>query len=154
PPLPLPPAPATRGRVDVRTDGAAARRPAVPGAQALPDAAAHLDEVLQLAVELHGLRAQQALDVPARRAAAPADRDDLLDLGQGEPEAARLGDEAQHVDRVLAVDPIAIGGACGRLQDLLSFVEADRLRRDAGLPGQLADLESAFHMSPRLKLSP
>lgn len=91
----------------------------------------------------------------ARRPAALADRDDLLDLREGEAEGARLLDEAQHVDGFFIVDPVPVGRASRRRKDALSLIETDRLRRDAGAPGELTDLQAApVHDNPSLNLSP
>jgi hypothetical protein len=64
-----------------------------------------------------GLIAQEAMHMGARWAAASADRDDVLDLGQRQAEAGRLLDEAEHLDRVVAVEAIAGWGALRPRQD-------------------------------------
>src|SRR3989442_6289186 len=87
----LPPGAGTASRagrgdrtLDVSADyrGSDGRR--APGAQAPPDTPPDVDQVFQLAIELNGLVAQEPVDVHTRRLAAPADPDDLLDLGQCE----------------------------------------------------------------------
>jgi hypothetical protein len=82
-----------------------------PGAATLPEPPAHREEVGELAVELACLVVEQAVDVGTRRPPPLPDHQDRLDLGQAEPEPARLLDEAQGVDRVGGVDAIPVGAA-------------------------------------------
>src|SRR5437867_6245465 len=116
-------APATCGRMDVRTHRSTRRWSTLPCAQTLVDASPNLEEIVQLAIQLGGLVAQETMHVRARWPAALADDDDVLDLGQREAQAARLLDEAQHVDGVQIVEPVAVGRAPRRRKDSLPLVE-------------------------------
>ena len=144
--------PASRGRLDVRTHCGGGYRPALPRSQALSDTTAELEQILELAIKLKGLVAQEAMHVGARRAPAAANRDDLFDLHECQTEAGRLLDEVQHPDSVVIVESVPVRGALRRRQDPLALIEADRLDRHAGPAGQLSDLEVTTHVT--LNLSP
>ena len=88
------------------------------------------------------------MDVRARRPAALANRDDLFDFGEREPEAACLLHEVQHADGLAIVEAVPIRGALGRRQNALALLEADRLRRHAAPTGQFTDFETVIHGSP------
>jgi hypothetical protein len=59
------------------------------------------------------LAEHERAEVGARQAGGPLDRDDLRDLIQAEAEPSGLPDEREQVQRGLAVDPVARGGAAG-----------------------------------------
>jgi hypothetical protein len=74
--------PATRGRLDVGSYCGGGSRLILPRRQTSPDTASEFEQILELAVKLSGLVAQEAIYVGARWAPASANRDDLLDLRQ------------------------------------------------------------------------
>src|SRR5213593_1498277 len=121
----------------------------LPRSQALSDTTAEFEQILELAIKLKGLVAQEAMHVGARRARAPANRHDLFDLRKRQTEADRLLDEVQHPDSVV-VEPVPVRGALRRRQDPLALIEADRLGGHAGPAGQLSDLEVTTHVTLNL----
>src|SRR2546427_170314 len=141
-------------RLDVRAHRGAPPAGAAPSRQAPADLPSHVDQVPELAVEFACFVPEQATDVDARRRPALPDGNDFADLRQREPEARSLLDKGEHLDGVIAVEAVAVGGALGRRQDPLALVEADRLGRHPGPAGQLSDLEAAIHVRSKPKPFP
>src|SRR5713101_1876916 len=146
--------PATRGQLDMWSDGRSAVGSPTPHGQAPSNTLLDLDEILQLAVEFARLDAQELMDVRARRPAALANRYDLFDLSARNSEAACLLHEVQHPDGLGIVEAVPIRGTLSRRQNALALIEANRLRRDPGPTGQFTDLETAIHDVPSLNLYP
>jgi hypothetical protein len=71
------------------------------------------------------------------------DREDALHLGDREPEASSLYNEAHHGKRVAGVQPVA--GLCPPwgFQDPGSLVDPERLGGDSTPPGHFADSHAA-----------
>src|SRR5207249_11459069 len=86
--------PATRGRLDVGTHCGGGYRPALPRSQASPDTTPEFEQILELAIKLKGLVAQEPMHVGARRAPPSANRDDLLPLRKCHAEHGGSPDEA------------------------------------------------------------
>src|SRR2546428_13126173 len=126
----------------------------LPRSQALSDTTAEFEQILELAIKLKDLVAQEAMHVGARRAPVSANRDDLFDLRKCQTEAGRLLDEVQHPDSVVIVEPVPVRGALGQRQDPLALVEADRLGGPAGPAGPLPALWATFLFPGTLNLSP
>ena len=83
----------------------------------------------------------------ARGGSRAPERNDVLDLRQGEAQAASLTDEReqpQHVGRVAA---IARRRPLGWRQDPSRFVQPQRLATQAATCGHLADQQPAVHES-------
>jgi hypothetical protein len=70
-----------------------------------------------------------------------ADRDDLSDLGEGQAEAPRPGDERQQGQRVGVIEPVPAVGSRGRREDPRGFVEPERLSTEPALGCHLTDQE-------------
>jgi len=108
------------------------------------DAGHGLPQVLQagdLVVDRVQVGLQQGDDFAAGRCLATAQADDRADFGQAEPEVAGLADEAEQLDVVLGVAPVAGGGPfCGR-QQATRLIQPDRLGGQACPRGGLADGE-------------
>src|SRR2546422_5728598 len=126
----------------------------LPRSQALSDTTAEFEQILELAIKLKDLVAQEAMHVGARRAPVSANRDDLFDLRKCQTEAGRLLDEVQHPDSVVIVEPVPVRGALGQRQDPPALVETDRLCRHARPARQLSHLEATIHVTSSLNLSP
>jgi hypothetical protein len=78
------------------------------------------------------------------------DRDDLSDLGEGQAEAPRPGDERQQGQRVDVIEPVPARGSRGRREDPRGFVEPKSLSSEPALGRHLADHERlASHGSTR-----
>jgi hypothetical protein len=69
------------------------------------------------------------------------DRDDLSDLGEGQPEAPCPADRRQQGERVGIVEPVAAVGPRGRREDPRGFVEPESLSTEPALGRHLADQE-------------
>jgi hypothetical protein len=69
------------------------------------------------------------------------DRDDLSDLGEGQAEAARPGDERQQDQCVGVIEPVPGRGSRGRREDPRGFVEPESLSTEPALGRHLADQE-------------
>jgi len=92
--------------LDVWADGAARALRGGRAQQSL-EPPAHDGEVVEASLELGHLGADHRAHMRAGESACPANRDDLLDLGQGESQPTRPGDELEDADRVAVIDPIA-----------------------------------------------
>src|SRR2546428_10574410 len=114
----------------------------LPRSQALSDTTAEFEQILELAIKLKDLVAQEAMHVGARRAPVSANRDDLFDLRKCQTEAGRLLDEVQHPDSVVIVEPVPVRGALGQRQDPLALVESDRPGGHARPARPLSPLEA------------
>src|SRR2546427_11601273 len=112
----------------------------LPRSQALSDTTAEFEQILELAIKLKDLVAQEAMHVGARRAPAVANRDDLFDLRKCQTEAGRLLDEVQHPDSVVIVEPVPVRGVLRQRQESPGLRETDFLCGDAGPAGQLSAL--------------
>src|SRR5690606_10658954 len=75
-------------------------------------------------------------------------REELLDFLDGESERTGPADEHELMHFVLAVQPIAAGGATGARHKADGFVIARHLHRHAGALGRLADGVQPF--APRV----
>ncbi len=86
------------------------------------------------------------------------DRDDLSDLGEGQAEAPRPGDERQQGQRVGVVEPVAAVGSRGRREDPRGFVEPEGLSTEPAPGRHLTDQErlashgSTLHLAPKGKV--
>ena len=110
----------------------------------MQDAGHGLPQVLQagdLLVDGVQVGLQQGDDLAARRRFAAAQPDDRADFGQAEPQVAGLADEAQQLDVVLGVAPVAGGGPFCGWQEAARLIQPDRLSGQARTPGGLADGE-------------
>ncbi len=139
--------------LDVWADGAACRPCGRRAEQGL-EAAAHDGEVVEASPELGHLGADDRAHVRARESACPTNRDDLLDLGQGEPEPPRPGDELEDADRAAVIDAIAGRRPPWRRKDPRGLVEPQRLSTDAGGRRDLTDQKPVLGHVPRLHLAP
>jgi hypothetical protein len=79
------------------------------------------------------------VNVRARLPPGSLNRDNLLDLGQAEPEPLRLADECQHVQRLSPVEAVARAGAPGRGEDTRVLVKPERLPCRPGALRHLTD---------------
>jgi hypothetical protein len=80
--------------------------------------------------------------VHARRLAAVADVQDLADVPQREPGGLSLADEGQPVEDRAVIVAVPGRGPGRRGEQVLVLPEPDRLGRDRGLGGDLADLQA------------
>ena len=135
------------------TDGAA-RGPCGGRAEQGLESTAHDGEVVEAPLELCHLGADDRAHVRAGESACPTNRDDLLDLGQREPQPTRPGDELEDADRVAVIDPIAGQRPPWRRQDPRGLVEPQRLSTDAGGRRDLTDQQPVLGHVPRLHLAP
>jgi hypothetical protein len=87
-------------------------------------------------------------------ASGTADGHDVPDLGEREAEALGLGDEGQHAERIVAVQPVAGGCASGGPQDARGLVEPQRLAGDSGAGGELADAQSPVSVAHARTINP
>jgi len=92
--------------------------------------------------------------VDARRRAGPAERDDVPDLGEREPEASALLDERKDARDLGGIEAIAGSGAARGRQDPSRLVEPYRLAAGSALPGKLADEKSTPVHAHNLNPSP
>lgn len=88
----------------------------------------------------------------ARRPGA-ADGDDVLNLGEAQPETASAPDEGEQAEHCLGINTIP--GRCTTRggQDAPSFVDQERLPAESGLGRDLADPQSLCH-APSLRPAP
>src|SRR2546428_13816360 len=86
----------------------------LPRSQALSDTTAEFEQILELAIKLKDLVAQEAMHVGARRAPPSANPDHLFDLRKCQTQAGRLLDEVQHPAHVVIVEPVPVRGALGQ----------------------------------------
>lgn len=135
------------------TDGAAPGSGSGRAEQGL-EAPAHDGEVVEASLELGHLRAHDRAHVRAGESAGPTDRDDLLDLGQGEPEPPRPSDELEDAERGALIDPIAGERPLRRWEDACGLVEPQRPSTDAGGRRHLTDQQPVPGHVPRLHLAP
>ena len=135
------------------TDGAA-RGPCGGRAEQGQESAAHDGEVIEASLELWHLGADDGAHVRAGESACATNRDDLLDLGQREPQPTRPSDEREDADRIAIIDPIAGYRPAWRREDPRGLVEPQRLSTDAGGRCDLTDQQPVLGHVPRLHLAP
>jgi hypothetical protein len=82
------------------------------------------------------------------------DRDDLSDLGEGQPEAPCPADKRQQGERVGIVEPVAAVGPRGRREDSRGFVEPEGLSTEPALGRDFSDQESLASHASTLHLAP
>jgi hypothetical protein len=102
---------------------------------------------------------QQRADVQARCSAIASQRDDVLDLGKAEAQAASLPHEGQEPKDIGRVTPVASRRSARRRQDAARLVQADGLAADAAARGNLTDQQPVFHgrrvgLPPEARSSP
>lgn len=114
----------------------------------------HDGEVVEAPLELGHFRADHGPDVRTGGSPGLTNRDDVLDLGQGEPEPPRPRDELEDSDRAPVIDAIATRRPPWRREDPRGLVEAQRLSSHARGRRDLADQESVPGHVPRLHLAP
>jgi hypothetical protein len=80
------------------------------------------------------------------RSSSSAQRDDVLYLGQRQPEPATLLDEREDTQGVRRIDAVAGGGTTRGRQNAASFVEPERLAACATPGCYLANEEPVLHV--------
>jgi hypothetical protein len=95
-------------------------------------------------LKIPGLLFQQSADVHAGRPGA-ADGDDVLNLGEAEPETASAPDKSEHAEHGFGVKTIPGRGAARSGQDAPSLVNQERLAAEAALGCYLADPQPFCH---------
>jgi hypothetical protein len=118
-------------------DGLVVARDA-PGIENLPNPGEHAFEIGRLLIE-------ECPDVDARRGAGASEPDDVLDLGEREPEAAGLTHEAEESQHVRWISTVPGGCPAGPRKDAAHFVQSKRLAAHAAARGNLPDEELLFH---------
>ena len=126
------------------------REPAVPyaarGAVGGVRGGASIEHYLHAAsaLERDHMLERDALNVRARSPLVTPQREQLADVRHRETEVARAADEAQHMHVLVGVEAIARVRAPRRRQQADRLVVADHLRRHAGGPGCIANVQH-FH---------
>ena len=83
-----------------------------------------------------------------RRGPSSAQRDDVLDLRERQPEPATLLDKGQHTQGVGGIDAVPGGGATRGRQNAARFIKAQRLSARAAAGDHLADQQPILHVEP------
>ena len=126
----------------MRADDGVAESRGPPAVQQSAEAVANLGQVPEPLVQVVSLLAHKLADVGARCPTRPLDRDDLLDLGQGEPETLCLSAEGQKVQRLGAVHAVARFSALRRGQDARLLVQPQCLPARTAPLRHLTDQQS------------
>lgn len=109
-------------------------------------------QLVQEPLEINRLLFQQGADVHAGGPRA-ADGDDVLNLGEAEPEAASAPDEGEHAEHCVRVQTIPGRRAARGRQDPPSLVDQERLTAESTLGRHLADPQPLCH-ALSLRLAP
>jgi hypothetical protein len=131
----------------VGADGGVALSLGSPGRQELAQGSQRLAELTSLAFD-------ESPHMRTGHLTGSPDRDDLPDLGEGQAEAPRPGDERQQGQRVGAIEPVPAVSPLRRCEDPGGLVEPEGLSTEPALDRHLANQQALASHGPTLHLAP
>jgi hypothetical protein len=117
-----------------------------PGVENFADSSEH-------ALKVRCFLREQRADVDARSGARPAKGDDVLDLGEREPQSASVTDEGQQPQYISRITAISGWRSTRGRQNAARFVEPKRLAAESATTRDVADEQPVFH-GASIRLAP